>query len=156
MHFALQYILPYKKVIKYWTLVDNIHSFEVNSTETAINFKMYQRNSIVSREVKSKESRIIETRCCIYGYSLHTAFKLCLEIAIIKILGKKIRVFLFPLCCCWKLRVEMKKATKILTTALSLNKALSVLLAILFKPALHDNLTWKWMTSLPRRTIFSQ
>ena len=42
-------ILPYKlnkKVIKYWTLVDNIHSFEVNSTETAINFKMHQSNDI--------------------------------------------------------------------------------------------------------------
>lgn len=36
-------IFPYKKVIKYWTLVDNIHSFEVNGTETAINFKMYQK-----------------------------------------------------------------------------------------------------------------
>ena len=39
----LSYIKLNKKVIKYWTLIDNIHSFEVNSTETAVNFKMYQK-----------------------------------------------------------------------------------------------------------------
>lgn len=30
------------------------------------------------------------------------------------------------------------------------------MLALLFRPALRDNLTWQWRASSPRRTVFSQ